>query len=57
MGANGAMANTLFVDGLLAGAWRYDGGRFDVEAYRGLSKSEQRGVEQEKERVATLLAL
>jgi hypothetical protein len=56
MGANGAMANTLFVDGLLAGAWRHDGDRFEVEPYRSLSASQLRAVEQEKERVATLLA-
>jgi hypothetical protein len=56
MGANGAMANTLFADGLLAGAWRYDGDRFEIEPYRPLTGTESRAVEREKERVAALLA-
>lgn len=56
MGPNGGVANTLFVDGLLAGSWRYDGDSFDVEPYRPLTPTERRQVEQEKERVATLLA-
>jgi hypothetical protein len=56
MGANGATASTLFVDGLLAGSWRYDGDRFEVEPFRPLTAAELRGVEQEKERVAALLA-
>jgi hypothetical protein len=56
MGPNGGVGHTLFVDGLLAGSWRYDGDRFDVDPYRPLTASQHRQVEQEKERVATLLA-
>lgn len=55
MGTNGAIASTLFVDGLLAGTWRFDGDRFDVEPFRALTAAEQRGVEDEKERVRALL--
>lgn len=56
MGPNGGMGHTLFADGLLAGSWRYDGDRFDVEAYRPLTAAERRSLEVEKERVAALLA-
>jgi hypothetical protein len=56
MGVNGATASTLFVDGLLAGSWRYDGDRFEVEPFRPLTDAELRGVEQEKERIAALMA-
>ena len=56
MGSNGGTGPTLFVDGLLAGTWRYDGDRFEVEPYRRLTAAEQRDVEQEKERIAALLA-
>jgi hypothetical protein len=56
MGPNGGIGHTLFVDGLLAGSWRYDGDTFDVEPYHPLTASQRRGVEQEKERVAALLA-
>jgi hypothetical protein len=56
MGPNGGVGNTLFVDGLLAGCWRFDGDRFEVEPFRTLTGAEQRGVEQEKDRVAALLA-
>jgi hypothetical protein len=56
MGRNGGAGPTLFADGLLAGSWRYDGDRFEVEAYRPLSKVELRGVEREKERIKELLA-
>jgi hypothetical protein len=56
MGTNGGVGSTLFVDGLLAGTWRYDGDTFEVEPCRVLTRAELRGVEREKERVAALLA-
>lgn len=56
MGPNGGIGHTLFVDGLLAGSWRFDGDRFDVEPFRRLTPAERRGVDREKERVAGLLA-
>ncbi len=56
MGANGGVGSTLFVDGLLAGVWHYDGDRFDIEPVRVLSAAERRGVARERERVAALLA-
>lgn len=55
MGANGGTGHTLFLDGLLAGTWRYDGGRLEVEPIRPLTATERRGVDAEKERVAHLL--
>lgn len=56
MGPNGGVGHTLFLNGLLAGSWRYDGDTFDVEPYRQLTATERREVEQEKERIANLLA-
>lgn len=55
MGANGGVGSTLFLDGLLAGVWRYDGNRFEVEPIRTLTRLERRGIESEKERIASLL--
>jgi hypothetical protein len=55
MGTNGGVGPTLFVDGLLAGSWRYEGGTFEVDPFRPLTVAERRGVEQEKERIAELL--
>jgi hypothetical protein len=55
MGPNGGVGPTLFADGLLAGSWRYDGDRFEVDSYRPLTAAEARDVEREKERVAALL--
>jgi hypothetical protein len=56
MGANGGVGATLFLDGLLAGLWRVDGGRIVVEPLRRLTRSERRAVDREKERVMALLA-
>jgi hypothetical protein len=56
MGTNGASRSTLFVDGLLAGTWRYDGQRFDVEVFGPLSPTQRREVGQEQERIAAMLA-
>lgn len=55
MGANGAVASTLFVDGLLSGTWRFDGDHFEVETYRRLTSAHRRGVEAEKDRIRALL--
>jgi hypothetical protein len=56
MGTNGAMASTVFLDGLLAGLWRLDGDSIEIEPFRTLTAAERRGLEQEKDRVSTLLA-
>jgi hypothetical protein len=56
MGLNGGVGATLFVDGLLAGLWRVEDGTIVVEPFGRLSKTEQRALEVEKERLATLLA-
>jgi hypothetical protein len=55
MGPNGGVGPTLFVDGLLAGSWRFDADSFDVEPYRTLTHTESAGVDQEKERIRALL--
>ena len=56
MGPNGGVAATLFVDGLLAGTWRFADGAFEVEVFERLTASQRRELEQEKDRIATLLA-
>jgi len=56
MGRNGAIGCTLFVDGLLAGTWRQDGSRFEVDVFGSLSRDQRRALDQEQERVAVLLA-
>jgi hypothetical protein len=55
MGVNGAVASTLFLDGLLSGIWRLDDDRFEVEPFRPLTARERRGVEHEQERIRALL--
>jgi hypothetical protein len=56
MGPNGGVGPTLFVDGLLAGSWRYQDGAIDVSPYGRLTAAQRRAVEQEKDRVSALLA-
>jgi hypothetical protein len=56
MGVNGGVGATLFVDGLLAGLWRVEGERVIVEPFRTPAKSQQRGIDQEVERIQALLA-
>jgi hypothetical protein len=55
MGPNGGIGSTLFVDGLLAGIWRYDGDRFEVESFQQLTAAERTAVGREKDRIAALL--
>ena len=56
MGVNGGVGSTLFVDGLLAGLWRVEDGRIQAEPFRKLTPAQRRGVDQEVEKVADLLA-
>ncbi len=57
MGANGASAMGLFVDGWLEGLWRLDHGKVQViELLRLLTKREQVELDEESVRVEALLA-
>jgi hypothetical protein len=57
MGVNGGLCNTVFVDGWLEGLWRVDDGRpAVVELFRALTRREQSELDDELDRVATLLA-
>jgi hypothetical protein len=57
MGANGGVANTVFVDGWLTGLWRVADGRVTVtELFRDLTPSEQAELDEEVGRVEALLA-
>lgn len=55
MGRNGAVANTLFVDGMLEGLWRVEDGVVVVEPFRSLAAAERRGLDDEVDRVSSLL--
>jgi hypothetical protein len=57
MGRNGGVANTVFVDGMLAGLWRVTDGRVELlETFRTLTKREQSGLDDEIDRVNDLLS-
>nr|WP_246280257.1 winged helix DNA-binding domain-containing protein [Nocardioides daedukensis] len=56
MGLNGGNANTVFVDGWLAGLWRVTDGEIEVELFRALTRAEQKGLDDEVERTRSLLA-
>jgi hypothetical protein len=56
MGVNGGVGATLFVDGLLAGLWRIEDDTIQVEPFGALSATQRRRLDEEKDRVAALLA-
>ena len=56
MGSNGAIGCTLFVDGLLAGTWRHDGSRFEVDVFGSLTRAERNDLHRAQDRIAALLA-
>lgn len=57
MGVNGGVANTVFVDGWLAGLWRRTrSGAVDVEMFRPLSRAEQQELDAEVAGVEPFLA-
>jgi hypothetical protein len=57
MGANGGVAMTVFVDGMLEGLWRARDGRVeDIVLFRDLSRAERAGLDEEVGRVEDLLA-
>jgi hypothetical protein len=43
---------TFLVDGVVAGAWRYEGGRVRLEPFESIPRSVRRQVEEEAERLA-----
>ena len=47
---------TFLVDGAVAGTWRYEDGRIALQAFERLSRSTQREVEEEAERLAAFHA-
>ena len=56
MGVNGAEAAAVLVDGCLEGLWRVVDGRVRVlELFRSLSRGERSGLDEEVERVESLL--
>lgn len=56
MGSNGGLACTVFVDGMLTGLWRHGPEGISVEAFRRLTRGEQRDLDDEVGRVEALLA-
>lgn len=57
MGANGAQAKVLLVDGWLEGLWNLDDGKVTIlELLRPLTKREQSELDEEAARVETLMA-
>jgi Winged helix DNA-binding domain len=56
IGANGDVAQTFLVDGLVAGTWRVEQERVVVEPFEPLSPSARREVAEEAERLEAFLA-
>jgi len=57
MGANGGVACTVFVDGWLTGLWRVVDDRAEVvQLFRDLTPVEREELDEEVERVSSLLA-
>ena len=57
MGANGGTASTVFVDGMMEGLWKVvDGRPTVVELFRDLTPRERAGLDEELDRVTTLLS-
>ncbi|MFL6060501.1 MAG: winged helix DNA-binding domain-containing protein [Marmoricola sp.] len=56
MGANGGVAATLFLDGLLAGLWRVVDGRVTVKTFAPPTTAQQAAIDAEIARIETLLA-
>jgi hypothetical protein len=56
MGTNGGVGSAFFSDGLFAGIWRVAEGRIDLEVFFSPTKSQQKAIDAEVERVEALLA-
>jgi hypothetical protein len=48
--------HTFLLDGQVAGAWRFENGRIELQAFRKLSRAEQRELDPERERLAAFHA-
>jgi hypothetical protein len=48
--------HTFLLDGAVAGAWRYEKGRIELQPFRKLTRDERRGLEDEAERLAAFHA-
>ena len=55
MGANGGVGNTIFVDGFMAGLWRWRDGQVVTELFRRLTGPERAELDEEVARVTALL--
>lgn len=55
MGANGGVGNTVFVDGFMAGLWRWRDGQVITELFGRLTRSERAELDEEVARVTALL--
>jgi hypothetical protein len=56
IGANGDVAQTFLVDGLVAGTWRAEDGRVSVEPFAPLPRAARHEVEEESKRLESFLA-
>ena len=57
MGVNGGLCNTIFADGMLVGLWQPVDGKVEIrQTMRDLTRQEQSELDEEIERVETLLA-
>lgn len=57
MGTNGGVGSAFFAEGLFAGIWRVTDGRVDLTVFGTPTKSEQKAIDAEVERVEALLAV
>jgi hypothetical protein len=48
--------NTVLLDGFVAGAWRYESGRIELQPFRRLTRRERAELEPEQERLAAFHA-
>jgi hypothetical protein len=55
MGANAGVGNTVFVDGFVAGLWRWRDDRVDLELFRALTRAQRADLADEVGRVESLL--
>jgi hypothetical protein len=55
MGSNGGVASTVFVDGFMAGLWRWRDGHVQTELFRRLTRQQRRELDDETARVEHLL--
>jgi hypothetical protein len=55
MGSNGGVASTVFVDGFMAGLWRWCDGQVRTELLRTLTRAQRSQLDEEITRVEQLL--